>query len=249
MPDTRYSSTSSVPRRHRDGEQPRALARLERAVVGVEARAPARPAAWRCRAAPRRHRRRQRAHRRPARRRRSGPACWPGCRCRPRRGRRRRRTRRAAAPRRRCAVAARTGHERRAARREPREIAARHLHAVHGEHARVEKAALVEILHRAARPARVHAGSQAPSSSSSARHGPPPVRDELDFLRRLRQVDAARRQAGSRSIARADRAEHQRRDRVRRVRREAGAHALGRRQRVESARRACVDERGGVRRR
>ena len=199
-PPTRYSSTSPTPAGTSTAIR---RARLPGSIVpksapNPSARAPSTRRALEQRA--RRHRRRQRAHRRQL-----------GEQVQIRRARQAvgadrdahagrvevldRRRAGAGVP-----VAARTGDERRAARAQPRQIVARHLHAVHGEHARVEKAAVVEILHRAT-PGATHAASQAPSSSSSARHGPPPVRDELDFLGRLRRGARCRARTASRSTA------------------------------------------------
>ena len=131
------------------------------------------------------------------------------------------------------AVAPRAGHDRRATGREPRQIRGRHLHAVDGQHARVEKAAVVQKLHGA--DARrdplgipdAH-GLQKPAPRSSSRA------NEFDFLDRFRQMHAAWRKRIA--IDRlADRAKYERRHRVRGMGGQTGAHAVGGTERFELA--------------
>ena len=139
-------------------------------------RAPARPAASRCRAARRRHRRRQRAHRRQlgedVQVRRARQAVGADRDAHARRVEVLDRRRAGAG----VAVAARTGHERRAARRQP----LRDRPPSSARRARRARCASRKPLSSrnctGLPPGGTHAGSHAPSSSSSARHGPPPVR-------------------------------------------------------------------------
>ena len=243
MPLTRYSSTSSTSGRDVDRDQRGALARLDRAVLGVESE--------RRGALPRRavEQRRGRhapapgAASSPARRTRSGPRRSPGCRCRPRRARRTRRSRSiggAPAPVWPLLRGQVTSVAPRAASRARSAVG--HLHAVHGEHARVEEAAVVEILHRAARPAASTPDPTRRAPRAASRHGPPPVADELDLLRRLRQMDAARRER-RRDRRLADRAEHAA-ARPSTARARPGWRARGRSARSASSSRArLVDER------
>ena len=133
-PPTRYSSTSSTPAGTRDGDQRRALARLDRAELVAEAeRRGAVGVALSSSARAGTDGRQPRASP-PARRTGSDRRRWPGCRCRPRPGRPTRRSASiggiaGAGP----AVAARTGHQRRARRRQPGQLGVGQLHAVHGQ--------------------------------------------------------------------------------------------------------------------
>ena len=94
------------------------------------------------------------------------------------------------------AVAARTCDERDAARDQPREIAGRHLHAVHRQHAANRESRSRRDIAPADRPERTHDGSHTPRSSRRTRHGPLPVCDELDLLDGFGQVDAAAARTG-----------------------------------------------------
>ena len=194
MPLTRYSSTSSTPSGRRDGDQRGALARLDRAELVAESERLGADAAWRSRRIARgRHVRARGAASPPARRTGSGRRRWPGCRCRSRRARPRRRSASTGGlPAPDPAVAARAGHERRAAprpaARAPRRCSCTPCTA---SSARVEQPEPIEVLHRPARRAASSAGFQAPSASSSVAPRPAAVAQELDLLRRLAEMDAA----------------------------------------------------------
>ncbi len=130
------------------------------------------------------------------------------------------------------AVTAGTRDERHAASDQPREITGRHLHAVHREHTRIEKAALVQILHRAdawGDPRRV----PDPQLLQKGATRPTARLDELDLLDGLRQMDAAARERIA--IRRApNRPQDQRRDRIGCVGGQARSHASGGDERVQS---------------
>ena len=107
-------------------------------------------------------------------------------------------------------IAPRTGDKRHASRFEAPQIVRRHLDAVHGEDTSVKESAILEELHGADAgrdPGRVPGTHLLEEGPPGAAAGP----DELDFLGRFREVDAA---WGERITARrcADRPKHQRRD-------------------------------------
>ena len=92
------------------------------------------------------------------------------------------------------AVTARAGDERDAPSGESRQIRGRHLHAMDGDGARVEKPRLVQILHRAHTrrdPLRVPCANLLQQDPPRSRRGP----DEFDFLGRFAEVHAARCEA------------------------------------------------------
>ena len=216
--------------RNVDREEPCPLAWLDRPVVGVE---PERPRALSRRAVEERRSRHAQGPAPatpPARRRRSGRARSPGCRFRPRRGRPTRRNPRSAASRRPCGCccAGRSRASRRARRVAPDRPSSSARRARRAT--RASRKPQSSRYWTGLTAGATQAGSHAPSSSSSFAPGPTAGPDELDLLGRFRQMHAARRERIA--VGRvANRAEHQRRHRVRRVRREARAHPLGRRQR------------------
>src|SRR5439155_27319070 len=91
-------------------------------------------------------------------------------------------------------IASRTRDERHVVRGEPREILTGHLYAVHRHHAPTEKSLLGEIGDRAdAR--RDPVGIPRAEIFEQAPPGALAGADEFDFLSRLREVHAARRQS------------------------------------------------------
>ena len=138
------------------------------------------------------------------------------------------------------AVTARTGDERRPPRGQPAQIRRRRLHAVNGETPANRRSRCRPETEPATRPARprrvpgVHLLEQrAPRSAARP--------DELDLFRRLGHVDAARHERVAIDGS-ADRAQDQRRDRVRRMRRKGRADTFGRHERVDLPARV-LDER------
>ena len=175
IPDTRYSSTSPVPAGTSTARSRARLARLDGAVVGVEAkRAGALPSSrWPAAAMP--APRAPAPASPPARRTRSSPARSPGCRCRRRRGRRTRRNPRSAARRRRydrCCAGRSTSVAPRAA---SRARSAGVICTPWTASTRASRKPLSSRYCTGLTPGATQAGSQTPSSSRNWRHGPPAV--------------------------------------------------------------------------
>ena len=138
-------------------------------------------------------------------------------------------------------VAARTRHDRRARLGETGQLGVRALHAVHREQRRPDDAETIEVLDRPARrrrPARIPGAAGVEDVAPAAAPGV----QELELVGRFADVDAADR-AGP-GGARAEQAQHVRRDRVGRVRHDVGGDAR-RSVRLDVLRRG-VDQRGGI---
>ena len=165
--------------RHVDGDQLGALARLDRAELVAEARAPRAPdqrRAFEQRRAPAPTARATASSSAP--RTGSDPRRWPGCRCRPRPRRPTRRIARSAARRRRptgcCAGRSRACSRSRASRAR---LVVRQLHAVHDQRPRVENAEPIEILDRPA-PGRRPVVARSADEPQHAGHRPGAVARE-----------------------------------------------------------------------
>ena len=187
-------STSSTSDGSATAMSARPLARLDRPELARRIRAHTRRCASRSRAAaPLAPRARARAVAR-ARPKSPDPARSPGCRCRSRPRRRARRTGRPAGrptPTCRLLRGQVTSVAPRAASRPSAGV--RQLHAVHGQQRGSQHAACRSRYSTGPHPGGVQPSSQAPRSSSSRRHGPLPVAEELHLLRRLRKVHARAR--------------------------------------------------------